>query len=344
MLRPLARRLRLKADRLLLHGARGIVLLYHRVADEASDPFGLCVSPADFEAQLQLVRSEGQPMALTDIAAMLRTGSLPDRAICVTFDDGYLDNFEHAAPLLQRYEVPATIFVTTGGAGRNREFWWDELERIFLQPRRLPESLELEISGQHRTWTLGHDTEYDRECQRQHRGWYLLDPSTPTERHAAFREIYHLIQPLDSETRTRVVDELVSWSGQSPSMVRASHKAMTPEQVSVLASSGLVEIGAHTVTHSALPTLPAPEQRVEIEQSKRELEQWTGKEVLGFAYPYGLYDDSAVTATRSAGFAFACSGIFEPVWRASDPFLLPRIEVTPRDGEAFAQLIRRQLG
>lgn len=341
MIEQFARRLQLKADRILLRGARGIVLLYHRVADEMSDPYGLCVSPADFEEHLRVMRSEGDPMALLDLAAGLRTGSLPHRAICVTFDDGYLDNLEHAEPLLQRYEVPATIFVTTGAAGRDREFWWDELERIFLQPGRLPASLELEISGQHRTWTLGHDTEYDRECQRRYRGWHLLDASAPTARHTAFREIYQLLQPLDSEVRTGVVDELLSWAGQTSSMVRASHRTMTPGQVSALASGGLVEIGAHTVTHPALPTLTAPEQRVEIEHSKRELEHWTGREVLGFAYPYGLYDESAVIAARSAGFAYACSGICEPVWRASDLFLFPRIEVTHRDREPFARRLRR---
>ena len=340
----MARRLRLKVDRVLLRGARSIVLLYHRVADETSDPYGLCVSPKDFEAQLQVVLSEGRPMALTDLATVLRTGSLPDRGICVTFDDGYLDTVEHAEPLLRRYGVPATVFVTTGAGGRNREFWWDELERIFFQPGHLPASLELEIGGRHRTWTLGHHTEYDQEYQRRHREWHLLDASTPTERHGIFRELYWLVQPLRPEARTRVLDELLSWSGQRSSTVRRSRRAMTPGEVSALASGGLVDIGAHTVTHPALPALSAQEQRAEIERSKRELEEWVGREVAGFAYPYGLSDDNAVTTVRSAGFAYACSGIFEPVWRASDPFLLPRIEVTPRDGEAFAHILRRHLG
>lgn len=339
---PWSRRLHLKADRVLMRGTRGVVLLYHRVANELSDPYGLCVTPEVFEAQLQVIRREGHPMALIDFVEARRKGSLPDRAICVTFDDGYLDNLEVAVPLLEQYDVPATIFITTGDGGRKREFWWDELARILLQPGRLPDSLAVEIGGERRRWSLTPDTSYDRHDQERHRNWHLSDATTPTRRHALFRDIYSLLLSLSADARTTMLDKLLSWGGQDPAVVRHSHRVMTPAQVAALASGGRVEIGAHTVTHTALPALTAGEQLFEIEQSRRDLEAWTGRKITSFAYPYGLYDRSSVDAARGAGFAFACSCIHEPVWRASDPFLLPRIEVTPRVGDGLASLLRRQ--
>ena len=65
-------------------------------------------------------------------------GDVPSAGVVVTFDDGYADNFHNAKPLLERYEIPATVFVTTGYLQDQREFWWDELERILLQPGTLP--------------------------------------------------------------------------------------------------------------------------------------------------------------------------------------------------------------
>ena len=63
----------------------------------------------------------------------------------ITFDDGYADVLHHAKPLLERHSVPATVFVATGAIGQRREFWWDELGGLFLQPGTLPEELELTV-------------------------------------------------------------------------------------------------------------------------------------------------------------------------------------------------------
>jgi hypothetical protein len=97
---------------------RGAALPPHRRRGQ-SDPYGLCVPPAQFEEHLMVIREVGRPMRLTDFAAALRNRSLPDRAIAITFDDGYIDNLECAAPLLARHDVPGLVFVTTGAGGRD---------------------------------------------------------------------------------------------------------------------------------------------------------------------------------------------------------------------------------
>lgn len=327
----------------LIRGRRALVLLYHRVADEASDPFGLCVTPSHFEEHLQAIRRLGTPMALGEVVAAARTGSVPDNAICLTFDDGYLDNYTAAGPLLEKYDIPATIFFTTGPAGRDREYWWDELERVFLQPGERPDRLELEARGAVHSWELGPDRTYTAAQQEAHRGWHVNDTSTPTGRHRAFREVYHLVQPLGQAERARVMGELLRWAGVRPDQVREERRAMAATQARELVNRGLVSAGAHTITHAALPSQPGDVKRFEIGQSKRMLEEWLDLEVGGFAYPYGLYDDDTVAAVRAAGFDFACSGDHGKVRRGFDFFLIPRIDVAPGDGDSLRSLFRTHL-
>jgi peptidoglycan/xylan/chitin deacetylase (PgdA/CDA1 family) len=340
MIADVAYRLRRILDR-AARGGRGVVLLYHRIADEVSDPYGLCVTPAHFEQHLQCVREAGQPMSLSDLSRSLRSGAVPDRAICLSFDDGYLDNLEHAAPLLRRYDVPATVFVTTGRGGRDREFWWDELERVFMQPGVLPERLDLDIDGDLRSWSLGTAARYTTDDQVRCRGWHLNDEHSPTARHTVFRDVYHRVRPLPVGPRTAVMDRLLAWAGLQSADVRRTHAVMQPQQVAELARDGLVQIGAHTINHPDLPSQDRATQHDEIGSSKRQLEDWLGAEVTGFAYPYGLYNDESVDAVRDIGFDFACAGDHQLVRRRAHPLLLPRIDVPIGSGDAVARLLRR---
>jgi peptidoglycan/xylan/chitin deacetylase (PgdA/CDA1 family) len=119
-------------------------LVYHRINELRSDPWALGVTPRRFAEHLEVLRDCARPIRLEQLSGALLDGSLPDRSVVVTFDDGYADNLYNAKPLLERYDVPATVFVTTGYVGSGREFWWDELDRLLLQPGTLPEALRLE--------------------------------------------------------------------------------------------------------------------------------------------------------------------------------------------------------
>jgi peptidoglycan/xylan/chitin deacetylase (PgdA/CDA1 family) len=114
-------------------GAAPVILLYHRVAEPRFDPWSLCVSPANFRAQLEMLAAERQVMPLDDLVAAISARTAPAFATAITFDDGYRDNALVAAPLLAALKLPATLFVTTGRIGAARAFWWDEL--VALMPR-----------------------------------------------------------------------------------------------------------------------------------------------------------------------------------------------------------------
>jgi len=343
-MRTFMRRLAFRADHVARGRGVGLILVYHRVADEPSDPYGLCVTPAHFEEHVQVLQRLGAPMSVGGMGRAVRDGSLPYRAMGITFDDAYVDVLEAAVPILRHHEVPATVFVTLGPGGRDREFWWDELERVLLEPGMLPETLELELDGSRRSWSLGGDANYDPDAANPACEWRLFDGHEPTARHAVFRELYFLLRPLSPDARAHAMDELVGWAGQKGTPVRRSRQVLSADDVADMTADGLIEAGAHTVTHVDMPSQSAHTQNAEARRSKEELERWAGRAVEGFAYPYGRYDAGSVAAVRAAGFAFACSGDHRVVRPGDDPLTLPRVDVPPGDGDVLAALIRQFLG
>jgi peptidoglycan/xylan/chitin deacetylase (PgdA/CDA1 family) len=79
---------------------------------------------------------------------------VPRRSLAITFDDGYVDNLTETKPLVEKHDVPSTVFVVSGYVGAGRRFWWDELERICVLPRTLPQRLDLTTQHATKTWNI----------------------------------------------------------------------------------------------------------------------------------------------------------------------------------------------
>src|SRR5206468_8270348 len=124
-----------------------VILMFHRIAQPVCDPWGLAVAPALFAEQMQLLRERWIALSLPELVNRLHQGTLPRRAVAVTFDDGYVDNLEVAKPILERAGVPATVFLATGYVDKRSEFWWDELARMILAGRAGAEG-SMVIAGQ----------------------------------------------------------------------------------------------------------------------------------------------------------------------------------------------------
>jgi len=101
------------------------VLLYHRIDNISADPVMLVVKPETFEEHIKYINKFYKPISLSELVRRLKSGSLLGDEICVTFDDGYKDNFTNALPILKKYNTPATIFVTTSNLGNQASFDWD---------------------------------------------------------------------------------------------------------------------------------------------------------------------------------------------------------------------------
>jgi peptidoglycan/xylan/chitin deacetylase (PgdA/CDA1 family) len=233
----------------------GVILLYHRVAEVNADPWGLCVSPQHFAEHLEVLRRCARPVHLTELVEGITQGRVPRKAAAVTLDDGYHDNFDCAFPTLARYGLPATYFLTAGALVERREFWWDELEQILLQPGRLPSTLKLTIDGRPCEWELGTAAEYGEHDALEHREWRTWHPA-PTMRHELYRTLWNQFYRLVYADKLKMLDELLTWAGAGPPS-RQTHRRLSVDEATQLAKSDLAQIGAHTVTHPGLPHLPA---------------------------------------------------------------------------------------
>jgi peptidoglycan/xylan/chitin deacetylase (PgdA/CDA1 family) len=323
-----------------------LILLYHRVAELPSDPQLLSVTPEHFAEHLEILRKQSQPMGLRQLAQARQDGDVPERAVVVTFDDGYFDNLLHAKPLLERYEIPATVFITTGFIGSELEFWWDALERLLLRPGTLPEKLVLRRNGRVHHWELGREATYEEDAFLRNRAWNVLKKDVPGLRQRLYRSLHQMIRTLSADEQQKVMDVVVAWAGGKTSG-RSTHRTMSADEIVCLGEGGLVEVGAHSVTHPVLSALPPEMQKAEIRNSRTQLEEILGRQVTSFAYPYGYRSDytaRTISTVREAGFGSACSAIPGLVWRGSDMFQLPRLPIFDWDGEAFARRIQRWFG
>jgi peptidoglycan/xylan/chitin deacetylase (PgdA/CDA1 family) len=318
---------------------RALILLYHRINELNTDPQLLSVTPERFAEHLQIIRRYGKPVTLQQLIETIQYGSLSSRAIAITFDDGYADNLHNALPLLEHYSSPTTFFVTTGYIDREREFWWDELDRLLLQPGVLPETLTLTINGSTHHWDLNEAAHYSESNCLRNRCWNVLEKNDPTSRHNIYRVLCRLLQPLPEEGRQKIMDDLLRWANIEPKR-RPSHKTLSEKEIIRLAKTGLAEIGTHTTSHPVLSMLKPDMQQIEIEESKGRLEKIIGRPVNSISYPFGTksdYTDETVAIVRRAGFNCACSAFAGAVCKGTDPFQLPRFLVRNWTGEEFAR-------
>ncbi len=314
-----------------------VILMYHRVDDVELDPWGLAVSPRHFDHHLQVLRERSRPLSLAGMLNARQRGRLPRRSVVVTFDDGYADNLYHAAPLLMRHQIPATVFVTVGGTGSEREFWWDELAHMMLRPGRLPSRLELEINGAAQQWELGGASDYridDYRRDRDRRPWEAV----PNSRLAFYYAVWKALRPLPYGECEQALDTLRHWAETAPR--DPSYRPLSEAELRVLSDGGLVEIGGHTLTHPSLPAHPPALQRTEIHECKARLEQMLQRPITSFAYPFGDYVPATAELVRDAGYTCACTTAAARVKRTSDPFELPRFEVRNWSRDEFAGRLR----
>jgi peptidoglycan/xylan/chitin deacetylase (PgdA/CDA1 family) len=311
------------------------VLLYHSIADVASDPWAMHVTPEHFGEHLEV--ADGYtviPLRQLPNAS----ASLSGRAVALTFDDGYANSLT-AAQQLKRRCMPATMFVSVGAIGRRSEFWWDQLERLLLEPKPLPPVLELTVNRKRRTWTLGSEM-YDDGDVRKHREWRAWqDMCGP--RQALYVSLWQLLYEMSDAEREDIMMAMYEWAHRSRE-VRTTHRLLSLEELGDLGRDDAIEIGAHGVTHTSLARLPISAQRDEILGSKRTLEKLLDRPVPMFAYPFGKrsdYTTTTVELVRESGYTHACSAVAARLEPSADRFQIPRHHVTDCDGERFAELL-----
>jgi len=322
-----------------------LILMYHRVIDLEHDSFKLAVSTQHFLEHMEVLNRYFNPISLTQLAATLKEGKeLVRNSVVITFDDGYADNFIYAKPILERTDVPATIFVAANHLGKEVEFWWDRLERMMLEPAQLPDSLTLSLGNELFEWKNDSVNEEYINSVDNDTVWTFYSSGNVEPRHALFRKLYSKLRLVSDHERQECLHYLKQWSGAG-NKARTSYLSMSHNQIQEAALGGLIEIGSHTMNHHNLAALTRDEQFSEIVDSRKVLQDLTGKDVTTFSYPFGYrgehYTEETVEIVKSAGYSCACSGF--PGWtlKKTDLFQLPRHVVFDWDAETFEKQIKQ---
>ncbi|WP_224996723.1 polysaccharide deacetylase family protein [Cesiribacter sp. SM1] len=324
-----------KLKKRLTHQA--VVLMYHRIGTTDTDPWELAVSPQNFEQQLQLLARMGITTSANSLVRQMEQKKLPRRSVVVTFDDGYADNFTTALPLLQKWQIPATIFVTTQNIGRQKEFWWDELERIVVQTPVLPQQLSMPVGERPFSFNLKEETSLTAALQQKHRAW-VATSDAPTLRTQLYLRLWEQLSPLTDPEQQQALTDLRSWAGIAEE-ARPAYCCMSTDQLKALATAEGITIGGHTITHPALGHHPLEQQQQEILGGKKLLEEVTPYPITLFAYPSGNYNDHSIQALKQSGFKAAFTTEHAPVSKKTEPFLISRYQVNNWSAEQFEKYL-----
>lgn len=219
----------------------------------------------------------------------------------LTFDDGYADNVTELLPILERMNLPAMIFITTG----------------FLDDRMLPYGSRLALFLERHS-EIGLPDGSSRQA------------SNGEEKATLYREIKRWVKPMTHSNRERFLASLVSQDGATVATTRPSARMMlTPREVRELDRHPLIRVGAHSRTHSQLNAIPRSAAYRDMAAGKRDLERLLGRPVPEFAYPYGAHGRTVCWLARLCGFKRAFTTeprAIEDVRRES-AMKLPRVDL-----------------
>ena len=272
------------------------ILAYHRVLDTAEpagflfDPELISASSDAFRQQLAIVKRRFVPMRFDELIDCVDRGRpVPRRAVLITFDDGYDDNYRHAWPILRDAGLSAMFFVSTGHIDSGRPYAYDWLVHMLCTTRA--ESLQAPELGIE--WALPDDLGARRDLAAR-----LLD----------------CIKALDAYAQQALIDRLQrEWSLPSDGG-HPDCRPMTWAQLREMHAGGM-EVGSHGVDHRMLAKMPRAAMREEVAASKRTIERELGSEARVISYPVGgadAYNDEVVAAVRDAGYRVACSYLAGP--------------------------------
>ncbi|HYV45089.1 MAG TPA: polysaccharide deacetylase family protein [Myxococcaceae bacterium] len=244
-----------------LQRAGPAIIFYHKVYQRPVGRWGEpVIGVEELERQVAFLSREYQPVRLSEIAAALRHGlPLPERAVALTFDDGYRNNLQLAAPIFRRHGVPATLFVITGVVGTEQWMWGYELEKMFSQLPLASIGLQAGDSTVARICAMG------------------LAPRVALMACCGY---------LKSVPHARQMEVMARLRERFPVELDDDHRFLSWDEVRALRGYGF-ELGAHTVSHPILVHQPLDEAEWEISASARQLEQALGERPTMFSYPNG---------------------------------------------------------
>lgn len=293
-----------------------LVLAYHHVGDARQTAPWITVSAERFAEQIEFLAASGLVLPLDRLLADLREGRVPSGGhVVVTFDDAMRDTFDTAFPILRRYGVPATVFVPTGLVGRRGVFWWNRLAR-------------LEGTAAARGLSLGD---------------FFTRAGVPESGRRRGDSLWRRLRLCDESQRHSALEGAAAWLKEDAADETGT---MGWEELAQLDASGLITLGAHTVTHPLLASLSEEQLRSEVVGSRDALSRFRAFRPV-FAYPYG--DEAAIgpaakRVVREAGFEAAFTTEETALSGREEHMALGRVCIDEMETAAFRWLVDHHLG
>jgi peptidoglycan/xylan/chitin deacetylase (PgdA/CDA1 family) len=239
------------------------IIAYHRVSPNNDNWSLKPIRPDNFEKQIVYFRRNYEILSLENLSTLIKEGKrLPEKGITITFDDGYRDNYIYAYPILKRYQIPATIFLTTGHISSDKLFWWDKIGYI-----------------------VNH-TRMRRLCLND-----LGDFPLPLgSKDLVVSKITEKLKRISEDRKTYLIEQLTKISKVDIPSGLAKEFILSWNDIKEMTKNG-INFGAHTVNHPILANLPIQQAQWEIIESKKNIEEELCKEIDTFSYPNGSYLD-----------------------------------------------------
>jgi peptidoglycan/xylan/chitin deacetylase (PgdA/CDA1 family) len=291
------------------------ILTLHRIMPDGECYFipPMALSEKNFRKILELLDRFFSPITLNEAVKRLRNHlELPRQAVALTFDDGYLDNFTVVLDILNKYGIKATFFIPVTQIENQEIYWWDLLYQIGIenpkalgtlaeQQKAFPQgiiSLLEEMSGK----TCKEQESICRECVR------LLNGTNAVKREQFIGQLNQLFIPKHFHRL------LINW-----------------DEVREISRQGH-DIGSHTLSHRPLTQLSEVDARKEVFESKVALSREIGKEVVGFSYPRGEWNQAVANLVAQAGYSYAVTTRYGRNRDSADLYRLTRLNVSDYQG------------
>jgi peptidoglycan/xylan/chitin deacetylase (PgdA/CDA1 family) len=277
------------------------IFMYHRVSPRNDNWSYRPLSPQSFEEQIHYFCRNFEIISLVELTEYIRQGkSLPEKAVVITFDDGYKDNYLYAYPIIKKYHIPAMLFLTTGHIGKGNLFWWDKVSYI-IQHAHI-NHINIDKLGSH---------PMQSEADKFQANYLIIER----------------LKKIPEEEKNFLIEKLFNISGvvNIPSDV-GQRLILSWDEVCEMNSDGIA-FGAHSVSHPILINMPLEQAKWEIMQSKKDIEEKLGEEIGAFSYPNGDSNIEISEFVQESGFTCAVSVLPSKLVSLKDnPYELSRIE------------------
>jgi len=270
-----------------------LVFRYHRVSPSLDNNTYLSIPQECFEEQIRFIKSNFKTVNMSEGASELYKNKSNEIYAAINLDDGYMDNYLYAYPILKRYDMPATIFLTTDFIEKKHAFWWD---RVFNLASRLDSNKT----------ALGIDMKTFSKSKGVFQKNRMIDEINKLLRKKEEKDIDVILDGLEKKFSLRETEPaaMLGW-----------------DQIKEMNDNG-ISFGAHTKTHRNLCLLEDREVLEELVYSKKEIEGRLGVDVREFSYPFGAFNKRIRRITEKAGFRCARTSLTGINYKDTDRFLL----------------------